>query len=146
MRSAQNCKKCNFFDNLRIMHTLEVNMEATQITTFFNLLFLLYLFVIFISKSENVQDLFSNSFLWLSLVFKIPQSFAKSYLFGQLITRFQKVETLRLLKIYIMFCPPAGVKYPFLGSSSWNVLGIEENFMQSLPAFFMLFLVTKKSF
>ena len=88
MRSAQNCKKCNFFDNLRIMHTLEVNMEATQITTFFNLLFLVYLFVTFISKSENVQDLFSNSFLWLSLVFKIPQSFAKSYLFGQLITRF----------------------------------------------------------
>ena len=47
------------------------------------------------------------------LVCKIPQFLVKTYRFGQLIIHFQKVDTLRLLKIYIMFCPPARAKYPF---------------------------------
>ena len=38
---------------------------------------------------------------------------AKSYRFGQLIILLQNVETLRLLKLHIMFCPPAGAKHPF---------------------------------
>ena len=60
--------------------------------------------------------------LWSLLVCKIPQFLTKSYPFRQLITLFQKVDTLRLLKIYIMFCQPAGAKYPFsLGSSSQTV-------------------------
>ena len=50
---------------------------------------------------------------WSILVCKIPQFLAKSYRFGQLIMIFQKVDTLRLLKIYIMFCPPARAKYSF---------------------------------
>ena len=53
------------------------------------------------------------SLLWSVLVCKITQFLAKNYPFRKLITLFQKVNTLRLLKIYIMFCPPAGGKYPF---------------------------------
>ena len=49
---------------------------------------------------------------WSILVCKIPQFLAKSYQFRQLITLFQKVDTLRLLTIYIMFCTPARAKYP----------------------------------
>ena len=48
------------------------------------------------------------------LVWKIPQFLPKSYRFRQLITLFQKADTLRLLKIYIMFCQPAGAKYSVL--------------------------------
>ena len=52
------------------------------------------------------------SLFWSILVCKIPQYLEKSYQFGQLIILFQKVDTLRLLKIYVMFCPFAGAKYP----------------------------------
>ena len=56
------------------------------------------------------------------LVCKIAQFLVKSYRFRQLITLFCKVDTLRLLEIYIMFCPPARAKYSFfLGSSSWAI-------------------------
>ena len=51
--------------------------------------------------------------LWSILVCKIAQFLAKSYQFRQLVTLFQKVDTLRLLKIYSMFCSLAGAKYPF---------------------------------
>ena len=47
---------------------------------------------------------------WSFLVSKIPQFLAESYQLRQLITLFQKVDTLRLLKIYIMFCLPTGAK------------------------------------
>ena len=50
---------------------------------------------------------------WFILVCKIPHFLPKSYRFGQLIIRFQKADTLRLLKTYIMFCHSAGAKYPF---------------------------------
>ena len=50
---------------------------------------------------------------WSILACKIPQFFDKNYRFRQLITLFQKVDTLRLLRIYIMFCTPARAKYPF---------------------------------
>ena len=63
-----------------------------------------------ISEYENTQNPFSNSLLWSILVCKIPQCFAKSYSLRQL---FSIVNTLRLLKIYVMFCPRAGAKYPF---------------------------------
>ena len=46
------------------------------------------------------------------LVCTIPQFLTKSYRFGQLIIPFQKVNILRLLKIYIRFGPPVA-KYPF---------------------------------
>ena len=48
---------------------------------------------------------------WTILIGKIPQFFVKSYQFRQLIILFLKVDTLRLLKIYVMFCPPARAKY-----------------------------------
>ena len=105
-----------------------------------HLLFLLYLLVTFISEFENTYNSFSNLLLRSTLVCKIPQFFAKSYWFGQLIILFQKVDTLRLLKIYIMFCLPAGAKYPlFFGPMSWTILEVEENFIQSLSAFYYLF-------
>ena len=61
------------------------------------------------------------SHLWSILVSKTPQFLAKSYRFRQLMILFQKGDTLRLLKIYFMFFPPTGAKYPFLGSSSWTI-------------------------
>ena len=58
---------------------------------------------------------------WSILVCKIPQFLAKSYRFGELIILFWKSDTLRLLKIHIIFCPPTGTKIPiFLDSSSWT--------------------------
>ena len=60
------------------------------------------------------------STLWSILVCKIPQFLAKSYRFRQLITLFQKVDTLSQLNIFITFCPPAGAKYPlFQALAHW---------------------------
>ena len=136
-------EKMHLFDNLRII-TQEGNMKTTQITPFFHLLFLLYLLVTFISEFENTYNSFSNLLLRSTLVCKIPQFFAKSYWFGQLIILFQKVDTLRLLKIYIMFCLPAKQIPIFLGSSSWTILEVEENFIPNLFAFLLLFWWQKK--
>ena len=88
-------------------------MKTTQKAPFFHLLFLLYLLVTFTSEFENTYNSFSNSLLWSIVVCKLPHFFAKSYGFGQLIILFQKVDTLRLLKMYIMFCLPVGAKHPF---------------------------------
>ena len=103
-------KKWTIFDNFRII-TQEGNMKTTQMIPLFHLLFLLFLLVTFISQFENTSNSISNSLLRSILVCKIPQFFSKSYWFGQLIILFQKVDTLRLLKIYIMFCLPAGAKF-----------------------------------
>ena len=106
-------KKCTFFNNLRIITQEGGNMKTTQMIAFFHLLFLLYLLVTLISEFENTLNLFSNSLLWSIPVSRIPQIFAKSYWFGQLSIFFRKVDSLRLLKIYIMFYLPAAAKYPF---------------------------------
>ena len=55
------------------------------------------------------------------LICKILQFLVKSYWFRQLIIIFQKVDTLRLLKFYIMFCllPRCQISV-FLGSNSWT--------------------------
>ena len=58
LKSAQNCKKCTFLDNLRTI-TQEGNMETRQMTSFFHLRFLLQLFVTFIFVFENSQNSFS---------------------------------------------------------------------------------------
>ena len=146
LRLAQNWKKKPlFFDNLRTI-TLKRKMKTTKMTPFFHLLFLLYLLVTFISEFENTLNSFSNSLLQSILVCKIPQFFSKSYWFGQLIILFQKVDTLRLLKIYIMFCLPAKQIPIFLGSSSWTILEVEENFIPNLFAFLLLFWWQKNSF
>ena len=89
-------------------------MKTTQIAPVFNLFFfLLYLLVTFISEFENTYNSFPSLLLRSILVCKKPQSFDKSHRFGQLIILFQKVGTLRLLRIYIMYYLPAGAKYPF---------------------------------
>ena len=77
--------------------------------------------------------------LWSILVCKIPQFLAKSYRFRQLITLFQKVDTLRLLKIYIMFCPPAGAKYPFGARRSQCMLLLNVNRINQI-GFFQIYL------
>ena len=59
--------------------------------------------------------------LWTILICKIPQCLAKSYQFRQLITVFQKADTLRLVNIYIMFCPPAGAKYPLFQAPPYGL-------------------------
>ena len=51
--------------------------------------------------------------LWSILTCKIPHFLARSDRFGQLIILLQKVDILRLLKIYIIFCPPVTAKYTF---------------------------------
>ena len=52
------------------------------------------------------------------LVCKIPQYLPKSYRSGQLVILFQKVDILRLLKMYIRFCLPATAKYPFFQAAA----------------------------
>ena len=120
LRSAQNSRKCSFLDNLKTI-IQEGNLEARQMTPFFFIYFF-SLFVTFISEFKNTQNSFSP--LWFILVCKISQFLARSYRFGQLIIIFLKVETLRLLITYIMFCPPAGAKYPFLYAPAHGLLFI----------------------
>ena len=120
-------KKCTFFDNLRII-TQEGNMKTTQMTPFLHLLFLLYLFVTFISEFENIYNSFSDSLLRSILVCKIPQFFSKSYWFGQLIILLQKVSEVTKNLYYVLSA--RGSKIPiYLGSSSWTTLEVEENFI-----------------
>ena len=73
------------------------------------------------------------------LVCQIAQFLAKSYQIGQLMIFFQKVDTLRLLKIYIMFCPPAGAKYPFGARRSQCVLLLNVNRINQI-GFFQIYL------
>ena len=46
------------------------------------------------------------------LICKIPPFLAESDQFGQIRMLVQKLDTLRILKIYIVFCLPAEAKYP----------------------------------
>ena len=55
--------------------------------------------------------------LWSILACKIPQFLARSYRFGQLIIFFQKVDTLRLLKIYYILSTCHSQILIFLGFS-----------------------------
>ena len=103
-------------------------METTQMTPFLHLLFLLYLFVTFISEFENIYNSFSDSLLRSILVCKIPQFFSKSYWFGQLIILLQKVSEVTKNLYYVLSA--RGSKIPiYLGSSSWTTLEVEENFI-----------------
>ena len=62
--------------------------------------------------------------IWSILVCKTPQVLAKICRFGQLIILFSKVDTLRLLKIYIMFCSPAGAKCPLFQAPAHGLQGM----------------------
>ena len=80
------------------------------------------------------------SHLWPLLVCKIPQFLAKSYQCRQLITLFQKVDTLRLLKIYNMFCLPAGAKYPFFQAPAYTLISVFDSVSARISkSFFHLF-------
>ena len=50
--------------------------------------------------------------LWSIQACNMPEFFAKNYRIGQFIILFYKVDTLRLLKIFIISCQVAGAKYP----------------------------------
>ena len=67
--------------------------------------------------------------MWSILVCKIPQFLAKSYRFGQLIILFQKVDTLRLLKIHNIFSLPAGAKYPFFQAPAHGLKCFLQNYL-----------------
>ena len=145
LSSAQNWEKCTFFDNLRII-TQEGNMELHKWTHFFHLLLLLYLLVTFISEFENTQNSFWNSLPWSILVCKTIQFFAKSYWLRQLII-FSRKQTPGVTNNLYYVLSTRRSKIPiFLGCSSWTILKIEENFMQSLSAFLLLFWRQKKAF
>ena len=114
VRSAQNIKKCTFLDNLRTI-THEGNMETRldKCPIFFIYFSSLTVFNIQFRIWKYSKFIFMWSSPWSILVCKIPQFRAESYRLRQLITIFQKLDTLRLQKIYIMFCQPARAKYPF---------------------------------
>ena len=114
-------------------------MKTTKMTPFFHLLFLLYLQVKFISEFENTKTHFQFHYFgpfwsvkYLNFLPKATDLDSSSYFF-------QKVDTLRLLKICIMFCLPADQIPIFLGSSSWTILGVEEKFIPNLFAFLLHF-------
>ena len=118
----------HFFDNLRTI-TQEGNIETRQITPYFLCTFsALTVCNIHFWIWKCSKFIFLWSPLCSILVCKIPQFLAKSYRFGQLIL-FEKVDILRLLKIYIMFCPPAEVKYQFFEAPAHGLLLLH-------PAFF----------
>ena len=98
-------------------------MKTTQMTPFFHLLFLLYLLVTFISEFENTLNSFSNSLLRSILICKIPQFLQKLLNWTAHQTFPESRDTLRLPKIYIMFCLPAGAKYPFFRLQVMNYIG-----------------------
>ena len=113
----------HFLDNLRTI-TQEENMETRQMTPFFSSTFSdLTVCNIHFWIWKYSKFIFMWSPFWSILIYKIPQFLTESYWFRQLITLFLKVDILRLLKIYIIFCALAGAKYSFfLGSSSWTIL------------------------
>ena len=115
-------QKTHFLEYLKTI-TQEGNMETRQMTPFFSSTFSdLTVCNIHFWIWKYSKFIFMWCPVWSILVCKIPQFLAESYRFRQLITLLQKVDTLRLLKIFIMFCPHVGAKYPFLGSSSWTMI------------------------
>ena len=100
-------QKCTFLDNLRTI-TQEANMETRQIIHFLHLIFPLCLFVTLVFVFENSQNSFSYDPTFGP--FWSVKYLYFGAIFGQPIKIFQKVDTLKLLKIFIMFCLPRGAK------------------------------------
>ena len=142
VRSAQNCKKCKFLDNLRTI-THKGNMETRQMTPFFSSTFSdLTVWNIHFWIWKYSKFIFMWSLLWFILVCKIPQFLAKSYRFRHFITLFWKFDTLRLLKINIMFCPLARAKYPFFLRLQLQLKAL----VQCLTYFLFFFFISKSYF
>ena len=143
LRSAKNWKNALFL-TIKYHNSGRGHENYLNDPNFFHLLFLLYLLVIFISEFENTENSFSSLLRRSILVCKIPQFFSKSNWFGQLIILFQKVDTLWLLKIYIMFCLPPEAKYPFFWLQLMDYTGGWRKFHTELVCFFITCLVIKK--
>ena len=131
-------KKCTFFHNLRII-TQKGNEKTTQISTFFHLLFLPYLLALpALSSFLNLKILkihFQIHYFgpfWpvqcLNVSPKATNLDSSSYCFRKWLLKICYILSTRRNQIAI-----------FLGSSSWTVLEIEENFIQNLSAFYCFF-------
>lgn len=94
-------KKCTIFVNLRTI-TQEGNLEATQMSISISSLSICDIgFCI----SKEVKFIFMWFPLRLILVCKVTEFLDKGYQFGQSIIFFRK-DTLKILKVYIVFVPP----------------------------------------
>ena len=115
--SAWNCKNCIFSDNLWTITEDGIIIFSFTFSaqTACNIHFWIW---------KYSKLIFMCSPLWSILFCKIPQFLAKSYRFGQLTILFLKVDTLRLLKIYITFCPPARAKHLFFRLQLMDYIGI----------------------
>ena len=118
-----------FLDNLRTI-TQEVNIETRPMTPFF--------FIYFFRSNCYSKFIFMWSPIWSLLVCKTPRFLAKSYQFRQLIALFQKVDTLMLLKLYTMFCPPTRAKYQFFQAPAHGLLTCFSQFNTRSPRRFFL--------
>ena len=119
-------------------------MKTTQMTPFFHLLFLLYLLVTFISEFENTLNSFSNSLLRSILVCKIPQFLQKLLIWTAHQTFPESRDTLRLPKIYIIFCLPAGAKYQLFQDPAHRLYGNLEKISYRAFLLFYYFFDAKK--
>ena len=94
LRSAQICKKCIFFGNLRII-SQKGKKESGQMTQFFHLLFELTVFHIHFCIWKISIFFFIGSFLWSILVCKILE-FWRWMLW---VTEYARVTLLKLNKL-----------------------------------------------
>ena len=101
-------KRSTVFGNLRII-TQEWNMETRDMTPVFHLLFQLYLSVTFIFVFENSQ----SPFLFGPL--SVNSGLQNTWIYGQRLpfrtAHYSFLEdTLRILKIHVVFLPPGKLK------------------------------------
>ena len=113
LKSAKNCKKCTFLDNL-IAITQEENTKTRKMTLLFSSTFssLTDCNNQFF-ESENSQNWFWCGPLLVHSGLKNTSILSKSYRFGQPIILLQKLSSLKLVKIHVMFCPQRYAKKPF---------------------------------
>ena len=112
---SKKLQKMQFFHNLRTI-TQERNMETRQMTQYVHLLFPLILFVTLIFVSEKSKNSFScgpsfDPFLSVKYL-----NFGQKLPIGTAHLLFQKIDTLGLLKINIMFCSQRvdEIRYQFM--------------------------------
>ena len=121
-------------------------MKTAKITPFFRLLF----------SALPACNIHFWIWKYLKIIFKLITSvhsglWNTSSFCGKLLTwtahytfPFQKEDTLRLLKIYIMFCLPAGANTYFFRLQLTDYIGDWRKFRTELVCFFITFLMTKK--
>ena len=114
-------------------------MRTTQMTHFFHLLFLLYLFVKFISEFEILKIHFQIYYFgpfwsvkYLNFLSKATDS-DSSYTFLE--SRHPEVTK----NLYYVLSTHQSQILIFLGSRWWTIFEVEENFIQSLSDFYYFF-------